>query len=392
MGFIAEIDSAGSGYCRNDKKMKEIKENEAKIKEIIVMEKENEESLKTFQEENLNLKVLKEELKDIKKFDRYLDKCKISKENFELVNYVDSGSESNVFSINILYKNNNGHKMKKKAIMKSIFYQKNERGYKKEIIISSKLKNKNIIDFYGYSTINQGQSFFFAMEDAKYGNIRNFQRNILKRRILSETTICFIGRQILEALHYCHKCKIAHMDVKFQNVVIDDYLNAKLIDFSISLDYKNKKPNEELKLPFKGTNFFMSKEVLQSEKIKYKDLNKVDLYALGVILYNLAFGKYPYGLTHKDENNYNDILVKIESNELDLKNEMNFSKYFLDFLKSLLEKDIDKRIGLNEALQNYWVKGADLLNEEKEKCYIMDIFVSYLLTDNIKSFNDYLCH
>ena len=71
---------------------------------------------------------------------------------------------------------------------------------------------------------------------------------------------------------------------------------------------------------------------------------------------------------------------------------MNFSKYFLDFLKSLLEKDIDKRIGLNEALQHYWVKGADLLNEEKEKCYIMDIFVSYLLTDNIKSFNDYLCH
>ena len=69
---------------------------------------------------------------------------------------------------------------------------------------------------------------------------------------------------------------------------------------------------------------------------------------------------------------------------------MNYSRHFLDFLKSLLEKEVGKRIGLNQALEHYWIKGADLLNEEKEKCYKMDIFVSYLLTDHIKSFNEYL--
>ena len=69
---------------------------------------------------------------------------------------------------------------------------------------------------------------------------------------------------------------------------------------------------------------------------------------------------------------------------------MNYSKHFLDFLKRLLEKEVEERIGLNEALEHYWMKGADLLNEEKEKCYKMDVFVSYLLTDHIKSFNDYL--
>ena len=216
------------------------------------------------------IKDLKEQLKDIKEFDRYLDKCKVNKERFELINYLDSGSESNVFSINIIYKNKNGKKIKQKAIIKSIFSQKKERENKKEVSILSKLKNKNIIDFYAYSSIKQGESFFFAMEEAKYGNIRNFQRNILKRYILSESMISFLASQILSALNYCHKCKIAHMDVKLQNVVIDDYLNAKLIDFSISLDYKNKKPNDEIKLPFKGTNFYMSKEVLQSEKIKYQ--------------------------------------------------------------------------------------------------------------------------
>ena len=339
-------------------------------------------------ENSVDIKELKEKNKDIKKFSTYLDECKVNKENFELLNYLDSSADSNIFSINIIYKNKNGQKMKKKAVMKSIFYKKREN--KKEIIISSKLKNPNVINFYAYSPIKKGQSYFFAMEDAKYGNLRNFQKNILKRNILSESWLCFLSRQILDALNYCHKCKIAHMDLKLQNVVIDDYLNAKLIDFSISINYQNKKPNEELKLPFKGTNFYMAKEVLQSDKIKYKDLQKVDLYSLGVILYNLAFGKYPYGLTYEDQYDYYEILQKIKRNELDFNNNLNYSRHFLDFLKSLLEKDLGKRIGLNQALEHYWIKGADLLNEEKEKCYKMDIFVSYLLTDHIKSFNEYL--
>ena len=354
--------------------------------EKMVVEQEN--SLPTINEENIKMKELKERLKDVAKFSRYLDKCKVNKESFELLNYLDSGVESNVFSINIIYKNKKGQKLKKKAVMKCIFYKKKEN--QKEIKISSKLKNPNVINFYAYSPIKKGQSYFFAMEDAKYGNLRNFQRNILKRNILSESWLCFLSRQILDALNYCHKCKIAHMDLKLQNVVIDDYLNAKLIDFSISINYQNKKPNEELKLPFKGTNFYMAKEVLQSDKIKYKDLQKVDLYSLGVILYNLAFGKYPYGLTYEDQYDYYEIIKKIKRNELDFNNNLNYSRHFLDFLKSLLEKDLGKRIGLNQALEHYWIKGVDLLNEEKEKCYKVDVFVSYLLTDHIKSFNDYL--
>lgn len=384
MSYILGTAVADKRIVQENKFRKEMQKEMQKMKK--------EETLNTFHDENLIINDLKEELKDIKKFNLYLDKYKVDRGNFELVDYLDSGSESNVFSINIFHKNKNGYKIKKKAIMKSIFYQKKEKENKKEIIISSKLKNKNIIDFYAYSTIKQGQSYFFAMENAKYGNIRNFQKNILKRRILSESMLCFLGGQMIEALNYCHKCKIAHMDIKLQNFVINDFLDVKLIDFSISLNYKNKKPNEELKLPFKGTNFYMSREVLESERIKYKDLEKVDLYAFGVILYNLAFGEYPYGLTHGDENNYDKISEKIQKNELNFKNDMNYSKHFLDFLKKLLEKDIDKRIGLNRALEHYWIKGSDLLSEEKEKCYTMDIFVSYLLTDHIKSFNDYLSH
>ena len=71
--------------------------------EKMVVEQEN--SLQTINEENIKMKELKERLKDVAKFSRYLDKCKVNKESFELLNYLDSSADSNIFSINIIYKN-----------------------------------------------------------------------------------------------------------------------------------------------------------------------------------------------------------------------------------------------------------------------------------------------
>ena len=175
------------------------------------------------------------------------------------------------------------------------------------------------------------------IESAKYNNLRVFQRTTLKRQILSESFLNYITYQILSGLAYLHRCKIAHMDLKPQNLVINEYLEVKIIDFSISINYKHAK-NNNIKLPFCGTNFYMPKEVIKEETIKVKDLNKIDLYALGVILYNMAFGEYPYGLKRGDEDNYKEILRKIENEELEMDKEMEYSSFFLDFLNKLLKK------------------------------------------------------
>jgi serine/threonine protein kinase len=225
------------------------------------------------------------------------------------------------------------------------------------------------------------------MEYDKFGNLRNFQRNYLKRNILSEQLICYISYCILNGLKYIHMCNIAHMDLKPQNITVDDYFCFKIIDFSISIDYSKI---DEIKLPTIGTNFYMSPEVLSNKTIKAKDLNKVDLYSLGVILYNLAFGYYPYNLSHEESEDYDKIAVKINSN-WEIKNEDNtYSELFIDFLKKLLEKDIDKRMNINQALNHTWAKGAKILLDEKEKVFQCSNFLLYLLTDHFKSFNDYV--
>jgi serine/threonine protein kinase len=272
--------------------------------------------------------------------------------------------------------------------MKLIFA--NDKETRTEAYMSSKLKHTNIIDFYGYSTIEKGESSLMLLDFAKFGSLRSFQRKTIKRMTFSESMICFFVSQILKGIVYCHQSKIAHLDIKPQNIVVDEFLNAKLIDFSISLNYKNHRPEEELKVPFRGTNFYMSKEVINSERIKYKDLNKIDMYALGVLMYNLAYAKYPYDLTHGDEEDYSKIYQKITNNPLTFPNDSEYSAHFKDFVSKLLEKDINKRMDMYESLNHYWINGAKILYDEREKCYNAGVFVSYLLTDHIRDFNEYM--
>jgi len=294
---------------------------------------------------------------------------------------IGSGSESCVYKI-LLKKSN-------KIIAGKIINNQDGRAKNiNEIIISKLLKHQNIIDCYGCFKLKENELDCLLIECSKYGDLRNFQNNILKRNILSETFLCFITFQILEGLKYLETCKIANLDLKPQNIIIDEYLNVKLIDFSISIDY-SKITSKKIVLPFKGTNFYMAPEVLSSKKIETKDLGKIDLYSLGVILYNLAFSSYPFDLNREDSNDYKGILNKIMSNEIEIKDN-SFSPQFIDFIKKLLEKDISKRINISQALNHYWVKGAKILYEEKEKLYNAGSFLSLLITDQIKEFNDYL--
>ena len=352
------------------KKNELIKEGEEKTYDSLLNEKKY-------------LDQLKNELKNKDNMEKYIKKNK-KFENFELLDYVDSGSELVIYRVS--FTNKQKPEQKRNAIMKLILSQKRN---DKELSISSILKNKNIINYYGHYTLKENESTMLFIESAKYNNLRVFIKTKIKQQILSESFINFISCQILNGLSYLHQCGICHMDLKPQNLTINEYLEVKIIDFSISIYYKNIK-KDTINLQFCGTNFYMSKEVLKRETIKVKDLNKIDLYALGVIIYRLAFGKYPYGLKHGDENDYKEILKKIENEELEMEKQMDYSASFLDFLSKLLKKNIDERMNIHEALNHYWIKGNRLLLEEKEKCSNVCIFLTYLLTDHIIKFNDYV--
>ena len=226
------------------------------------------------------------------------------------------------------------------------------------------------------------------MEFSQYGDLENFKKRVIKRTPLSETLICYILGGLSEAVRYIHTHnKIIHMDIKQQNVLVDDYINIKLTDYSVSLNYKNMK---KITLPMVGTCYYMSPEVLRKQTINASDASKIDVYSIGVLLYLLAFCDYPYKLRDVDNKDYAQILKNIETNELEFPQNNENTELFKNLLSKCLDKDINKRYNIIELMNDPFVQGYQIILNEKEKLYNAGKFVIDLMVDNIINFNQYL--
>lgn len=302
-------------------------------------------------------------------------------EFFEIQERIGKGSECYVYK--------SIAKKSKRTIALKIISKKKVKNIHNELNLLKKLRNKNLVNYYGAFIIKKDEYDCIMMNYGKFGNLINFQNNIINKNYFSESILCFLSYQILCGLKYLHQCKICHFDIKPQNIIIEDSLNVQIIDYSISEDYSKIK-TQKIQLPFRGTSFFIAPEVFRTDTIDIKDINKIDLYSFGVILYYLAFGYFPFNLKNEDIKKYDVIYQKIMQ-DLIINNEDNYySHHFIDFLKRLLEKDINKRININEALNHYWIKGAKILFDEKEKLFNASRFLSYLVADHIKNFDDYI--
>ena len=306
-------------------------------------------------------------------------------EKFEILEILKSGSVGKVVkaSYKIKGKKNASGKI---VALKFLNNYKEKRQNHSEIIIHGSLKCRNIPEIFGYYKI--GNNCCICMELGFYGDLENFKRRIIKRTPLSETLICYILGGISQAVFYIHTHnKIIHMDIKQQNVIIDDYVNIKLTDYSVSYCYKDKK---KIKLPMVGTCYYMSPEVLRKDTIDASDASKIDVYSIGVLLYLLAFNDYPYKLKDVDGKNYDKILENIEKNELEFPKGFDNSKIFLNLLKKCLNKDIKKRYNIYQLMKDPYFEGYQIILNEKEKMYNASKFVVDLMVDNILNFNQYI--
>ena len=351
-----------------------------------------------------NFRQLKDFYKTKSNLHNYLrnNNCNQFLENFELLNYINSGGSGVVYKgclrknpidkvclkfllnkteiENIIKPNNN----KKNILSKDSKIE--------EINIQKKLQHKNIVKYYDYFDLKDYGCI--VMELADSGDIDMIRKKMTDKNYLSETFLAFITKQILDGLCFIHKNKIIHMDIKQQNILIDKNLEVKITDFSVSLSYEKVQSHEKIKLPLSGTNPFMSPEVLSKAQIDIEDASKIDMFSLGVMLYNLSIGDFPYNLNINLKKNFDEVLEKIKNNDLEFpENKIKSRRYsnlFIKFLKNLLDKDIKSRISVFEALDDPWIKGTELIFEEKEKIGDNLKFLLKMSCDNIRSFNEYL--
>lgn len=92
--------------------------------------------------------------------------------------------------------------------------------------------------------------------------------------------------QLTEVLSYLQKKKVAHRDLKLENILIDDNLQLKVADFGFAT-YKNSKKLKS----YRGTKTYMAPEIKEG---KIYDGQKIDMFSVGVILFIIVNGIFPF--------------------------------------------------------------------------------------------------
>lgn len=132
-------------------------------------------------------------------------------------------------------------------------------------------------------------------------NLKKFKDNHKDaNKLLHTFSLLKIFRNLLSALFFLHKIKIAHADIKPENILIDKDLHIQLIDFGISCD----KPSIKTKNPctVTGTILFQSPELLFKlrEQTTLSELQKGDIFSMGMVFFELANMTLPFGETSQN--------------------------------------------------------------------------------------------
>jgi serine/threonine-protein kinase len=97
-----------------------------------------------------------------------------------------------------------------------------------------------------------------------------------------------IAAQAADGLAYAHEMGIVHRDIKPANILLDANGNATVTDFGIAL--VTSRPARELLGSTAGTPHYMSPEQSLGEQVD----GRSDVYALGVVLYEMLTGTCPF--------------------------------------------------------------------------------------------------
>ncbi|XP_052527533.1 death-associated protein kinase 2 isoform X6 [Tympanuchus pallidicinctus] len=175
---------------------------------------------------------------------------------------------------------------------------------------------------------------------------------LAQKESLSEEEATRFIKQILDGVNYLHSKKIAHFDLKPENIMLLDknipIPHIKLIDFGLAHKIEDG-------VEFK--NIFGTPEFVAPEIVNYEPLGlAADMWSIGVITYILLSGASPFLGETKQETLANITAVNYEFDEEFFSNTSDLAK---DFIRKLLVKDTRKRLTIQEALSHPWITPLD---------------------------------
>lgn len=156
--------------------------------------------------------------------------------------------------------------------------------FMREAAVASQLKHPNIVRVY--ESGRQDQNIYFVME---YFIGVTAGHMLRERKRLPTLEVIEIASQAASALHYAHvEGRLVHRDVKPDNMLVDRWRRAKLLDFGLAriegMDGITRVG------AVVGSLYYVSPEQLLGRKLD----GRSDVYALGVSMYEMLTGQRPY--------------------------------------------------------------------------------------------------
>jgi Serine/threonine protein kinase len=209
----------------------------------------------------------------------------------------------------------------------------------------SRSYREHLVEIYDAGYDQQTGRYYEIMEYIEHGDLRSLLNQIKGKTIdKKEKIIDKVVSEIAEALNVLHKNNIIHRDLKPANILIrdKDKLDLVLTDFGIARALEEDLSKVQT-TGFKGTTHYMAPEELSGYFGK-----EIDWWHLGVIVYELVFGKHPFeSLTDKV------VINALVTKGIEIPQGVP-EKYSL-LLKGLLTRDYKKRWGYEQVKR--WLSG-----------------------------------
>lgn len=247
--------------------------------------------------------------------------------------YKTSNDKNEIYAIKII---------NKKKILETLNINSNDL----ENIIQEKLKLMKICEKKSESTIkiiqfiNNKTNYYFVMEYCD-SNLREYFQNNKFEKGLDVNAIRDIFNKLNKALVVMNNNNIFHGDIKPEHILISEK-DENNIEFKFT-DFFN------FNSIIKNYSIYTAPEIQNSTKENNSFDIKSDLWSIGLILYELYFGKIPFEM--EDIQKMKDKNYKIRLSKADKENNFN------DLIEKLLKINVNERISFNDYLNhNFWDK------------------------------------
>ena len=206
----------------------------------------------------------------------------------------------------------------------------------------SETEHKNLVKIKDYFI--EDSFIYLVMEYCNQGSLRS----IMKNKKFSEEEAKKVVNQIAQGLSALHEdLGFIHRDMKPDNILCDNGV-YKISDFGLSVE-------DDYFSTGLGTTLYLSPEYLDGKQ-KGKS---VDIWAFGIILYELLFQKHPFS---NENQGLFQIMQNIINAVFEIPSTAPISPECRDLLLKCLEKDPKKRINVKELRSHSWFTGNSQKN------------------------------